>query len=333
MQVEEYFSKRKGEVEARLGEILKAERADSKITYALSRGKRLRPSLTLLVFEACEGRDYESVLEAASAGELMHSASLVLDDVLDRDLLRRGKPAAYIKYGAGDAALLSQRMVSLGFKIVMSHGLDVVETFIETWDRTLKGERIDIELSKGELDESIAKSKKLYLDVITKKSASSFAGACKIGAQEAEAPKELQNLFWNYGTQVGIAYQLADDYIDMRKGQLEVLPLMFLLEAGTPKDERKRTVERFVQERNGDELRTALKQLGVNSEMLFKSEMERAISETHALIKDKNIPNPSFKRLLVEVPKYVVTRTLAEAGEHWDFRIQAEEITLLEKHK
>lgn len=321
MKVEEYFSKKKGEVEARLWEILKAEGADEKITYALSSGKRLRPSLTLLVFEACEGRDYERVVAAAVAGELMHSASLVLDDVLDRDLLRRGKTAAYIKYGAGDAALLSQRMVSLGFKIVMSHGLDVVKTFIETWDLTLKGERIDTELSKGELDEIISKGKKLYFDVITKKSASLFAGACKIGAQEAEAPEELQNLFWNYGNQIGIAYQLADDYTDMKKGKLEILPLMLLREAGTHEEEIKRMVERFIKERRGDELRDALKKLGVNNKMLFKSEMERVISEAKSLIKDKRIPNPSYESLLVEVPKYVVTRTLAEVGEHWDFRI------------
>jgi len=314
MDVEEFFSRVKGDIEAKLWKIIKQQTTHEKLKYALSGGKRLRPCLAMLVFNACGGGNCERALEAAAAIELMHSASLVHDDILDRDLQRRGKPAAYLKYGVEDAVLLGHKMVSLGFKIIVNHGLEVMKTFVDTWDLTLKGEMMDIELSKGEIEDLIPNGKKLYFDVISKKTASLFAGSCKIGAQEAEASVELQNLFWKYGNLVGIAHQLADDYAEMKRGKLEVLPLTFLISAPTLRDEVKKELKRAVKER-------ILSKPSINSELSFKSEIERVILEAESLAKDERIPNSPYKEVLVEIPRYVVKCMLAEVGEQGDFNI------------
>jgi len=307
MKVEQFFSKVKADVEAKLWEIISEQTAYEKLKYALSGGKRLRPCLAMLVFDVCGGRNRARALEAATAIELMHSASLVHDDILDRDLQRRGKPAAYLKYGVEDAILLGHKMVSLGFKIIVNHGLEVIKTFVETWDLALEGEMMDMELSKREIEDLITNGKKLYFDVISKKTASLFAGSCKIGAQEAEVGNELQNLFWKYGNLVGIAHQLADDYVEMKRGKLETLPLTLLVGTTRFRDKVKEKLKQLAKE-------GILKKSNVDIEHIFKSEIEKVILEAESLAKDERIPNSPYKKFLVEVPKYIVKRMLAEAG-------------------
>jgi len=314
VEVEEFFSKVKVGVETRLWKIIKEQTAYEKLNYALSGGKRLRSCLAILVFNACGGRNIERALEAAAAIEFVHSASLVHDDILDRDLQRRGKPAAYLKYGVEDAILLGHKMVSLGLKMVVNHGLEVLKTLVDTWDLTLKGEMMDIELSKRKIEDLISNGKKLYFDVISEKTASLFAGSCKIGAQEAEANEDLQSLFWKYGNLVGIAHQLADDYAEMKRGKLEVLPLTFLISTYTLGNDVKMELNRAVKEKN-------LRELGVNGKLSFKSEIERVVLEAESLAKDERIPNSPYKEVLVGAPRYIVERMLAEVGEQRSFNV------------
>lgn len=305
MPVEDILSEVKEKVEAKLEEIIKGQPEYKKIKYALSGGKRLRPCLAMLVFNACGGRNHERALEAAAAIELVHSASLVHDDILDHDMQRRGKPATYLKFGVEEAILLGHKMVSLGFKTVANHDMEVIKTFINTWNLALEGEIMDVELSKGRVD-WISHGRKLYFDVISKKTASLFAGSCKVGAQEAEASEDLQNLFWKYGNLVGIAHQLTDDYVELVRGKIENLTLLI-----TSKDKLKKKLKNV--KVGGEETpEKTLEKLDVDIKHLFKSEIERVTSKAESIAKDKRIPNSTYKRVLSEMPKYVVNHMLTE---------------------
>jgi geranylgeranyl pyrophosphate synthase len=298
--VEDFFSEVKGEVEAKLEEIIRGQPECEKIRYALSGGKRLRPCLAMLVFYACGGGSRERALEAAAAIELVHSASLVHDDILDHDLQRRGNPATYLKFGVEEAVLLGHKMVSLAFKTVADHDVEVIKTFNDVWSLALEGEIMDVELSKKMVDRINSNGRKLYFDVVSKKTASLFAGSCKVGAQEAEAGEDLQNLFWEYGNLVGTIHQLADDYLEIINGRIETLPLIFLISSKG----------KVVKMGRGEKPKKTFEKLGVNAELLFKSEIERVTSKAESMANDERVPNSIYKRLLVETPKYVVSRML-----------------------
>jgi len=311
MPAEDIFSEVKGKVEAKLEEIIKGQPEYEKIKYALSGGKKLRPCLAMLVFNACGGRNYERALEAAAAIELMHSASLVHDDILDRDMQRRGKPATYLKFGLKEAVLLGHKMVSLGFKTVVNHDVEVIKTFVDTWNLAIEGEIMDVELSKKGVNGVTSHGRKLYLDVISKKTASLFAGSCKVGAQEAEASEDLQNLFWEYGNLVGIAHQLTDDYVELISGRIENLALLI-----PSKGNLKRKLKNVIKMGGGETPKKALEKLGLDIEHLFESEIEGVTSKAESIAKDERIPSSTYKRVLGEMPKYVVNRMLTEIGEY-----------------
>jgi len=309
MSAEDFFSEFKRKIDAKLEKIIRDQPEYKKIRYALSGGKRLRPCLAMLVFNACGGGNRERALEAAAAIELMHSASLVHDDILDRDLQRRGKPTTYLKFGVEEAVLLGHKMVSLGFKTVADHDVEVIKTFVDTWNLALEGEIMDVELSKKGVDVITSQGRKLYFDVVSKKTASLFAGACKVGAQEAEASEDLQNLFWKYGNLVGIAHQLADDYVELVKGRIEALPLTLLT---PPKANLKSKLKNVIKTGGGETLKETLEKLDIDVELLFKSEIEKVVSKAESIAKDERVPNSTYKTLLGETPKYVVNRMLTE---------------------
>ncbi len=310
MKVEDFYSKAKEEIEAKLEEIIKGQSEYEKLKYALSGGKRLRSGLNLLVFNACKEKTCDRALETAAAIELMHSASLVHDDIIDLDLLRRGSATAYRKYGVEEAVLLGHRMVSLGFKIAADHGMNILKTFISAWDSAVKGEILDVEFSKKTLEELIPSGRKLYFEVISDKTASLFAASCSLGAQEAETGEELKGLLENYGELVGVVHQLADDYAEIKKGCIEVLPLVCLM---SHKDDVMLALTSAIKNDERTALIEALEKSDIEKE--FKFEIEKVISKAESLAKDDRIPNSPYKEILIETPKYVANCMLAEIGE------------------
>ncbi|MCS7145543.1 MAG: polyprenyl synthetase family protein [Nitrososphaerota archaeon] len=178
---------------------------------AIHGGKRLRPIFLLLVFEALGGRDRESALEVAFALELAHAASLVHDDIIDWDDLRRGKPALWRQVGISRAVVEGHRIINLAFKTVLEKGIEISRIFLEAWDKA----------SLGVLEEILSTtppSQLLYLRIIENKTASLFAAAAESAAILAEVPDEVRALAKSYGRAVGVIYQVGDDYGEMLSG-------------------------------------------------------------------------------------------------------------------
>jgi octaprenyl-diphosphate synthase len=171
-------------------------------------GKRLRPTLAVLISQAFGG-DYEQTIEMATTAELLHQTSLVFDDVLDGDIVRRGKPSAHAVFGAGTAMMGGNILALLAFKMGGRRGFAILNMLIGTASNLALGSTE--EFLFHEYDEL------RYLRIIGLKTASLFKAPCEIGAVMAGTTRMEYELAMKYGWNIGMLYQLTDDLVDILK--------------------------------------------------------------------------------------------------------------------
>ena len=190
-------------------------------------GKRLRPALTLLFAQAFGASlDDPEVLAAAAGIELIHNYSLILDDIIDRGELRRGKPTVRAKYGdefAILAGIIYREAVYEAAKATGKHVTAAITIYSETIRKLVEGERLDILFEQN--DERTHEyfqahrystvTLEEYVRMIAGKTASLLAAACRLGALIGGASVNEQMCAENYGWAAGMAFQIADDYLDM----------------------------------------------------------------------------------------------------------------------
>lgn len=172
-------------------------------------GKRLRPRIALLAFDACGGKDPEGVIEAGAAFELIHTASLVHDDIIDQSPLRRGRPTVHVTYGIGQAIVAGDFLFTQGFALSGKLPKEVIAVTAEACVRLAEGEVMEQRLLAEEVDEE------QYLRIIAKKTAEPIRACAMTGAILAGAPRDVVNDLGLYGLEVGIAFQIADDVLDI----------------------------------------------------------------------------------------------------------------------
>jgi len=179
------------------------------IEYALlSRGKRLRPILVILSTQSVGG-DRDQVMPLALAFELLHTATLVHDDVIDKDNLRRGLPALHKKWGVNAAILVGDAMISLGVNLAADFGTKIMKIVSKYGLELCDGEYMDTSLSLSEITEE------KYLLKTIKKSASLFKAAAQCGALAGGGSRLETMCLAKFGECLGIAYQLRDDLLDL----------------------------------------------------------------------------------------------------------------------
>lgn len=172
-----------------------------------SGGKNIRPVMLVLCTEMCEGSPDKSV-NAALAIELIHSASLIHDDVLDGGLMRRGVESAHKKYGIPAAILCGDFLISKAISLISGYGNDAVHEFGRAGMYMAEGETIDI----SSVDEEFRE--KNYFECITKKTGSLFASSAAIGAYVAGMDTDTALMLRTFGENVGNAYQIVDDLLE-----------------------------------------------------------------------------------------------------------------------
>ncbi|RLG46046.1 MAG: hypothetical protein DRO06_05065 [Thermoproteota archaeon] len=171
-------------------------------------GKKVRPAILFAVHEACGASG--DPRPAAGAVELMHAASLIHDDLIDGDSIRRGRPAYHVSNGFESAVLAADFILSIVLEVsAMYEDRRVGETLA----------RAAREMSEGEMEEVLLlrsgeMSLSSYLRVVRKKTASLFSAASKLGALIARAGDSVVEIASRYGELVGMAYQLRDDLLD-----------------------------------------------------------------------------------------------------------------------
>ncbi len=184
------------------------------ITYTLNLGgKRIRPALLLLANNLFGGQD-EDALNAALAIEVFHNFTLVHDDIMDDAPLRRGKDSVYKKWGSNVAILSGDVMLMHAMQLLNKkdhpHLHNVLTLFNTTAIEVCEGQQMDMDFETSStvcIDD--------YLKMIELKTAVLLAASLKIGAVLAEASEENAKHIYEFGRNLGIAFQLMDDVLDL----------------------------------------------------------------------------------------------------------------------
>ena len=183
------------------------------IQYILNLGgKRLRPVLTLMTADCFEG-DVKSALDAALAVEVFHNFSLIHDDIMDAAPLRRGHQTVHEKWDLNTGILSGDAMLIMAYQLFENYPPEVFQKLAILFSKTAlevcEGQQYDIDFEARE-EVSISE----YLKMIEYKTAVLVAAAMKMGAIIAGASVEDQNRSYEFGKNLGIAFQLQDDYLD-----------------------------------------------------------------------------------------------------------------------
>jgi len=298
------------DIEKKIDEII----TDQNILAILKDGKRLRPLLGAICFKACTGGNessqlYQQFLEGAVAIELAHGASLVHDDIIDGDLTRRGEAAFYIKTGIDNAILVGHKMLVIGFSLALSHGEKIAKLYVDAWGGTLDGQLDEINFNSKDLqDMNITADSKffqVYSRIIDLKTATLFSSACKAAAYWANASNQIADILAEYGREVGFAYQLADDLVDLEKGEMidsVVIPLLARLERRSAKNGtlKTRSIRKKIEKRSPE------------IKKLYLEEISKHVNKAQMICKSPLLPNNEFKTFLLDAPFYSINKMLKE---------------------
>ncbi|WP_396212624.1 polyprenyl synthetase family protein [Flavobacterium sp.] len=175
-------------------------------------GKRMRPILTLMATEVFDV-DCKKALAAATAIEVFHNFSLVHDDIMDDAPLRRGNETVHEKWNVNTGILSGDAMLILAYQHFEEYEPKIFRELAKLFSKTAlevcEGQQYDVDFETRE-DVTIPE----YLKMIEYKTAVLVGAAMKMGAIVAETSEENANLIYNFGLNLGIAFQLQDDYLD-----------------------------------------------------------------------------------------------------------------------
>ena len=175
-------------------------------------GKRLRPILTLMSAEIF-GCNYNLALNAALSVEVFHNFSLVHDDIMDAAPLRRGQQTVHEKWDVNTAILSGDAMLIMAYQLFENYEPKVFQGLAKLFSKTAlevcEGQQYDVDFETRD-DVTIPE----YLKMIEYKTAVLVGAAMKMGAIVAEAPESCQEAIYDFGKNLGIAFQLQDDYLD-----------------------------------------------------------------------------------------------------------------------
>lgn len=178
-------------------------------------GKRVRPMLLLTAFEACGGaargpQARSDATDAAVAVELVHTASLVHDDIMDEAAQRRGRPSTYAAHGRDGALLVGDYLFTQAFALAATLPKQAMAMTADACRRLCEGQMAETALkARG------APDRDAYVAVIRDKTAALLAAGCGIGATMAGADEATVQALYRYGDAIGHAFQVLDDVLDV----------------------------------------------------------------------------------------------------------------------
>ena len=204
----EYLERRRALVEDQLAEVLErveptalSERVEH---VALSGGKRVRPTVTILACETVGGAP-EDAVDFAAGIELIHNASLVIDDIIDESRVRRGTESAWAAFGHGPAVIASDGLIGEAFALFSPSSM-AMERVADAM----------VDLGEGEATELVAQpqNEREYMGLARRKTGSLFRAAAELGGIAAGADTGTVDALGRYAERVGIAFQIRDDVLD-----------------------------------------------------------------------------------------------------------------------
>lgn len=281
----------------------------------LAGGKRLRPLVILLAYEIAGGTNFEDVMPFALASEMIHTATLVHDDINDEASHRRGVETIHSKVGIPKAVIAGDWLFSKGFGLGGQYNEEIV--------RILAQYCADIAVSEfDQLDHvlDLTTSPEDYLSIVRGKTAGPFAAGCQVAGMIAGLSKEQALPLRRFGMDFGIAFQLVDDLLDLRgdermgkprgadvfEGKM-TLPLIhaLTLSHGEKRQRLAQIIENFTDD-CFDELMALLNHSDSlhYAEILVRTHLERAIDEL------ETFSESDAKDMMLSVADYVKRRNM-----------------------
>jgi octaprenyl-diphosphate synthase len=279
-------------------------------------GKRIRPAV-LLMAARLAGYSGEAAVLYASVLEFIHTATLVHDDIIDEAELRRGREAVHTRWGNHVTVLFGDFLYLKSMSLALTRDrLDIIRLLCDVTLRIVEGEIYQL-TKNGVVD----LSEEEHFDIVRRKTAYLFAGCAKIGGMLGPITREQQEALWDYGVNIGMAFQIADDLLDftgeevvlgkpvggdLREGKV-TLPIIHLLSHGDERAEaiiRKVVDARSVTVEEWREIRGMLAQsrsLDYAQRVAFDY-VERAKKALYAF------PASDARDALMYLPDYVVSR-------------------------
>jgi geranylgeranyl pyrophosphate synthase len=175
-----------------------------------SGGKRVRPMITLLAYFAFGGKRIQDIVDIATAIELIHTATLLHDDIIDGAETRRGKESAYKKFGLKSTLVAGDFLFIKAFEFAGKFDETVVQWTADACTSLTEGE-----ILQGNFNRNRTVTLEDYLEIVKRKTASLFHTGAKVGAYLAGARPSLVDATERYGLNMGIAFQMVDDVLDV----------------------------------------------------------------------------------------------------------------------
>lgn len=207
-------------IERRLAELIRSREARlTEISDYLigAGGKRIRPAVTLLVFRACGGADPTDVTDVAVALELIHSASLLHDDIIDGSRTRRGQDSALERFGTADTLVAGDFLFSRAYQICGRFDETLINWAAEACIALTEGE-----IMQGRFRRNPAVTLADYNEIIARKTASLFAQGARTAAYLAKADRAVVEAMGRAGLHVGLTFQMIDDLLDVTAVESEL---------------------------------------------------------------------------------------------------------------
>jgi octaprenyl-diphosphate synthase len=296
-------------------------------------GKRLRPALLLLAAGA-SGYRGESAIRLGAVVEMIHSATLIHDDVIDGANTRRGRPSANARWGNHMSVLAGDWLYMQSFEMALrERNFAILDILIDLTQNMVEGELLQLtRLGRIDLNEVEA------TELAYRKTACLFSGCSRLGAVLGKQPKAVEEALAEYGRNAGLAFQLVDDLLDftaspeklgkpvlsdLKEGKV-TLPLIFALEAAAPSavegdgdgvghahsnGDGRRLVAKVLEERDFQSVRPEqitklVKETGAleRSAKLAREYVNRAKASL------RELPDTEYRRALLAIPEFILDR-------------------------
>ncbi len=305
--------------------VSKALQADNAFQQALNdhlltfSGKQLRPALTLLASKFGNASQEDSI-KLAVACELLHTATLIHDDIVDNSDMRRNQASLNAKWGSNISLICGDIIYAKAFQLLAElKSVELNQLFADCVAKVCTGEMKQLE-ARGTFDWNEA----TYLEMIQNKTASLFATACEAGAIISDANPDISNALSEFGSNLGMAYQIIDDCLDL-VGTIDILGKEVGSDLGT--NDPTLPMIYFAQTFNGtaaQELKAMLNNIVDTSQITQIQEkitstgaLQKAINKANAFIKSakenlKSLPNTDESKALNLLVDFILQRLNAK---------------------
>ena len=306
-------------IEGELSIITPDNLAEASVYLTRAGGKMLRPALTLIVSEAVGGTR-ESALKSAAAIELIHTFSLIHDDIMDKDDMRRGMPSVHKVWGEDVAILAGDTLFSKAFEIIIrtegtssEQNNHALATVADACVKICEGQASDMGF-----EDRFDVTEDEYMEMIFKKTGALIAAATKVGAIMGGATQDVIDAMYEYGRLIGLAFQIQDDYLDLasdeetlgkpigsdiEKGKMTIIAIK-----GLASDESGRLLEILKDENNSqDDIGEAIEILTKCGAIEYARTLAlKSVDEAKEVL--EILPDSSFKQVLVGIADFVLER-------------------------